>query len=162
MALDITDLDLEGAARVVQLALTPVFLLSGVAALLNVFATRLGRVADQTDTLSAAHARERDVDARLRVLRFRSRALDAAVVSAALAGTFTCGAVLVLFLGAVLGRGAAAALFVVFGAAITCTMISLSAFVCEMLVAARGVRRTVERNLSPTGEPSPPSRRDPL
>ena len=35
----------EAAAHIVQLALTPVFLLSGIAALLNVFAARLGRVA---------------------------------------------------------------------------------------------------------------------
>ena len=39
--------------RVIQLALTPVFLLTAVAALLNVFSTRLGRVADRVDLLSA-------------------------------------------------------------------------------------------------------------
>ena len=33
-----TNVSLEAAAHIVQLALTPVFLLSGVAALLNVFA----------------------------------------------------------------------------------------------------------------------------
>jgi len=35
---------LDTAAHVVQLALTPVFFLSGIAALLNVFASRLGRL----------------------------------------------------------------------------------------------------------------------
>jgi hypothetical protein len=35
--------NLETAARVVQLALTPVFLLSGTATLLGVFAVRLAR-----------------------------------------------------------------------------------------------------------------------
>ena len=37
---------LDLVAHVIQVALTPVFLLSGVATLLNVFATRLARVAD--------------------------------------------------------------------------------------------------------------------
>jgi hypothetical protein len=43
----------EGVTHVIQVALTPVFLLTAVAALLNVFSTRLGRVADRIDQLSA-------------------------------------------------------------------------------------------------------------
>ncbi len=147
-AVEMVQLDLEEAARVVQLALTPVFLLSGVAALLNVFATRLGRVSDQTDAVAARAAAGPDSAPRLRVLRLRSRALDAAVVLAALAGALTCGAVLVLFLGAILGRSAALVLFVVFGAAIVFTMGALLAFVVEMLLAAGGVRRTLARSLA--------------
>jgi hypothetical protein len=137
---------LQDAARVVQLALTPVFLLSGIAALLNVFATRLGRVADQTDKLSAASA-EATRDAVLHILRWRSRALDWAVVLAALAGALTCGAVLVLFLGEVRGSGAANLLFLLFGGAIVLTMCALVAFVVEMLLAANGVRRMVDRSV---------------
>ena len=38
--------------HVIQVSLTPVFLLSGVATLLNVFSTRLARVADQVDALA--------------------------------------------------------------------------------------------------------------
>ena len=99
---------LETAAHIVQLALTPVFLLSGIAALLNVFAGRLGRVADQTDALAEEAAKSSGRDQRLQVLRLRSRALDWAVVLTALAGAQTCGAVLVLFLGEVLGKSAVA------------------------------------------------------
>jgi hypothetical protein len=40
---------LDDLAHIIQVALTPVFLLSAIAALLNVFSTRLGRVADQVD-----------------------------------------------------------------------------------------------------------------
>ena len=133
---------LEAAAHVVQLALTPVFLLSGIAALLNVFASRLGRVADQADVLTKA-AKEDVRDARLHLLRWRSRALDWAVVLAALAGAFTCTAVLILFLGEVLGKGAAGLLYLSFGGAIVLTMGALLAFVVEMLLAASGVRLTV-------------------
>jgi hypothetical protein len=45
--------DQSSVTRVIQLALTPAFLLTAVAALLNVFSTRLGRVADRVDLLSA-------------------------------------------------------------------------------------------------------------
>jgi Protein of unknown function (DUF2721) len=137
---------LESAAHVVQLALTPVFLLSAIAALLSVFATRLGRVADQTDKLSG-DPRDADRDARLRVLRWRSRSLDGAVILAALGGACTCGAVLALFLGAVGSAGAANLLFILFGGAIVLTMGALGAFVIEMLLAANGVRRVVDRSV---------------
>jgi hypothetical protein len=53
--------DLSGAAHVVQLALTPIFLLTGLASLLNVFTTRLGRIADRVDRLAsdaAGHPRQ--------------------------------------------------------------------------------------------------------
>jgi len=137
---------LESAAHVVQLALTPVFLLSAIAALLSVFATRLGRVADQADLL-AKQTQDRVRDARLRILRWRSRSLDGAVILAALAGAFTCGAVLALFLGAVGSAGAANLLFILFGGAIVLTMGALGAFVIEMLLAANGVRRVVDRSV---------------
>jgi hypothetical protein len=144
------NVSLEAAAKIVQLALTPVFLLSGVAALLNVFAGRLGRVADQTDMLAAEPPETHGRDQRLRVLRMRSHAMDWAVVLAALAGALTCGAILILFLGEVLGKEAASLLFLMFGGAIVLTMGALVAYVVEMLLAARVVRRIVARNIAPS------------
>jgi hypothetical protein len=141
---------LDAAAHVVQLALTPVFFLSGIAALLNVFASRLGRVADQTEAL-AKTTKDAERDSRLKLLRLRSRALDFAVVLAAMAGAFTCGAVLVLFLGELRATGAANLLYIVFGGGVVLTIGALLAFVIEMLLAATGVRRTVERSVSPEG-----------
>jgi hypothetical protein len=145
----LTNVNLEAAARVVQLALTPVFLLSAIGALLSVFASRQSRVADQTEDAAAepvgAEAREQ----RLRILRMRSHALDWAVVLSALAGAQTCATVLLLFLGALLGRNAANILFLTFGGAIVLTMGALAAFVVEMLLAARGVRRLVDRSVGP-------------
>jgi hypothetical protein len=141
---------IETAAHIVQLALTPVFLLSGIAALLNVFATRLGRVSDQAERLSS-QPKDSIRDGRLRILRWRSRSLDWAVLLAALGGALTCGAVLSLFLGEVRGSGAADLLFFLFGGAIIFTMGSLVAFVVEMLLAANGVRRLVDRSTGDTG-----------
>jgi hypothetical protein len=150
---------LEGASHIVQQALTPVFLLSGVGTLLNVFASRLGRVADQTHTLEKAPdniAR----DTRLRILRQRARALDFAVVLGALAGGCTCTTVLVLFLGELLGDAGARLLLAAFGAAILLTMGSIASFVVEMLLAARGVRIAVEDTVG-DGEPKRPHARRP-
>jgi Na+/melibiose symporter-like transporter len=137
------DSSLEAAAHMVQLALTPVFLLSATATLLGVFAARLARVADRVDTLSKEE-KEPIRDELLALLRRRSRVLDVAVVLAALAGGLTCASVLVLFLAEVRGTAAAKLLFLLFGSAIILVMASLSAFVTEMLLATRGVRRTVD------------------
>ncbi len=138
------DYNLETAAHVVQLALTPVFLLSATATLLNVFAARLARVADRVDALSR-EAKDPLRDELLSVLKRRSHVLDTAVVLSAVAGALTCATVLVLFLGEVRGTAAAKLLFLAFGGAIVLTIASLAAFVVEMLLAARGVRRAVDR-----------------
>jgi hypothetical protein len=143
-----TDPAIEAAAHIVQLALTPVFLLSGVAALVNVFSTRLGRVSDQADTLSKQDGDTPGHDLKLALLRWRSRALDWAVILAALAGGSTCGAALALFMGAVRGSAGATLLFWLFGAALVLTVAALAAFVLEMLLAARGVRHLLDRSRS--------------
>jgi Protein of unknown function (DUF2721) len=143
-----TEYNLESAARVVQLALTPVFLLSGTATLLSVFSARLARVADRVDSLTE-QAKDSVRDELLSTLRLRSRVLEYAVVLSALAGGLTCVAVLVLFLGEVRGSGAAQFLFTSFGGAIVLTMASLVAFVTEMLLAARVIRWTVDRHAGP-------------
>jgi hypothetical protein len=137
---------LDSAAHIVQLALTPVFLLSGVAALLNVFATRLGRISDHVDKLVGDPGDGApDVRAKLHYLRIRSGLLDVAVVLAASAGALTCAAALVLFLGAVRDSSAGAALFILFGGAIVLTTCALTAFVLEVLLAGIGIRRMAER-----------------
>ena len=144
-----TEYTLESAAHVVQLALTPVFLLSATATLLGVFASRLARVADRVDMLSH-DTREPLRDELLALLRLRSHFLDVAVVLSALAGALTCSAVLMLFLDEVRGTTAAKMLFLAFGGAISLTIASLGAFVVEMLLAARGVRRAVDRHAGRT------------
>lgn len=134
---------LQDAAHVVQLALTPVFLLSATATLLGVFSSRLARVADRVHALAMLSGN--DHIAELTLLKRRSRILDVAVVIAALGGGLTCVAVLILFLSEIRETAAARYLFLSFGGAIVLTMGSLGAFVTEMLLTARGVRRAVDK-----------------
>jgi hypothetical protein len=133
--------DLTGAADVVQLALTPIFLLTGLASLLNVFTTRLGRIADRVDRLAAdasGHSRQ------LARLRLRSRALDLAVLLAALAGALTCCAALTLFLGALRNTGTSYILFAFFGSALICAITALAAFGFETILSGRSVREQAQ------------------
>ena len=92
----------ESVARVIQVALTPVFLLSGIASLLGVLSTRLARVADRVDALAdqleavepvdRRQLLDRQLRRRLAYLRRRSHVLDAAVMM----GTLGSGPIKVL------------------------------------------------------------------
>jgi hypothetical protein len=149
--LDNTAGSLENIAHIIQVALTPVFLLSGLAGLLSVFSTRLGRVADRVDSLSEAvetAAPEEAVRLRIQLdyLRRRSLALDVAVVLGAIGGGATCAATLTLFVGALRDAAVVWVLFSFFGLAVLCTLGALAAFVIEMLMAGRGLRAQAARS----------------
>jgi hypothetical protein len=145
---------LDSVAHIIQVALTPVFLLSAIAALLNVFSTRLGRVADQVDqhtrsleTADAAEAARLII--RLTYLKRRSLLLDTAVVLGALGGAATGAAALTLFVGALRDETAATVLFLLFGGAILSTIGALGAFLSEILLAGRGIRAQVANEERP-------------
>ena len=164
---------LDTIAHIIQVALTPVFLLSGIATLLNVFSTRLARVADRVHSASEALAtadadQARVLAAQLTHLHRRSVALDIAVVLGALGGAATCGAVLTLFVGALQEAAAASILFALFGFAVFCALAGICAFATEMLIASTGIRgeaaqgrRTAaESDASEMPDPSPDAARD--
>jgi hypothetical protein len=136
---------LDSVVHIIQVALAPVFLLSGIAALLNVFSARLARVADQVDAAAkAVDTADADQAAllalRLQHLRRRSQALDVAVALGAAGGTLTCVTVLALFLGETGGFAMARTLFISFGLAIACTLGAIGGYTVEMLLASRHVR----------------------
>ena len=134
----------ESVAHVIQVALTPVFLLSGIASLLGVLSTRLARVADRVDALAEQLEADGPIDRRklrrrLTYLRRRSHVLDAAVMMGTLGGVATSCAALLLFVGTLRDRPGVS-LFVAFGLALLFTMGALVAFLIEMLLASRGLR----------------------
>jgi hypothetical protein len=148
---------LDTVAHIIQVALTPVFLLSGIATLLNVFSTRLARVADRVEAASNALADADPAEARrlagdLAHLRRRSIVLDVAVVLGAIGGAATCGAVLTLFVGSLRDAAIASILFALFGLAVICALGAIAAFTIEMLLAGTGIRAEVAHRRHAVGE----------
>jgi hypothetical protein len=130
------DAPLDTIAHIIQVALTPIFLLSGIATLLNVFATRLARVADLVSQITRAMEQAEpdqsvDLSRQLLRLRWRSIALDAAVVLGAIAAAATCTSIFTLFVGALRNATVASVLFTTFGLAILCTISAIVAFTTE-------------------------------
>jgi hypothetical protein len=148
------DSSLDLVAHVIQVALTPIFLLSGIATLMNVFATRLARVADLVAQITKAMDgadpdQAKDLAGQLMSLRRRSILLDAAVVLGAVAAAATCISVFTLFVGALRNATVASVLFTTFGLAIVCTISAIAAFTIEMMMAGSGVRAEVARQNPP-------------
>src|SRR6185437_10648878 len=120
-----------GVAHLIQTALTPVFLLSGIGVLLNLFNTRLARVSDEIIHVSDLRAGDiaPEDDARLlrhlRRLGRRMWLLDASIVFGAVGGASTCGSAFVLFLGSLREAGVAGALIGTFAVALFCTVVAL-------------------------------------
>jgi len=137
----------DSVAHIIQVALTPVFLLSGIGTLLNVFNTRLSRVSDHTEhtgELLACEedaARHRELSRHMRRLRRRQLVLDASVLFAGLGGAATCAAAFALFLGGTRGSSVAFWLFGLFGMALVCTVLALSAFLVDSIMAWHGLRK---------------------
>ena len=129
----------------IQVALTPVFLLSGIGTLLNVFTTRLARVTDHmehAEELLLAQPGSPDaatLRSHLHRLRRRTFALDVAVALGAIGGA-TAVAPFTLFVGALRNAGVAWALFLMFGAAVACTIGALTAFLVETVLSWHGLR----------------------
>lgn len=137
-------LSFNDAAHLIQTVLTPVFLLSGIGTLLNVFAGRLARVADQADALTkSTDEAALPTDERLCVLKRRALILDIAVVLATGAAAATCLSILALFLFALSKRAIATILLLLFGLAILLTLGSIIAFGLEMVLSNRAMRRRI-------------------
>jgi len=138
-------LTLDSAVHLIQVALTPVFLLSGIAALLNVFAGRLARVADRLESLAgemegAADDTRAAASAEVMRLHRRSLVLDVAVVLGTFGAAATCLAIMTLFLLALSNTAIAGILLLMFGLAILCTLGSVIAFGLEMLMSSKALR----------------------
>lgn len=142
-------LPLENIAHTIQVALTPVFLLSGIATLLSVFSTRLGRVADRVDLLSAqlrtASGEEAEFLTRqLSYLRRRTTLLDIAVVLGASGAALTCLSALLLF-GSPRRLPVERLLLYSFALSLVCSIGALTAFLAETMWSGLSIRAVARR-----------------
>ena len=130
-------------AAVIQISLAPVFLLAGTAAFVNVYATRLARVSDRLNEVADRGEQSKQLRMQLSYLRRRTLALEIAVVLGVLAGICTGAATLNLLAGALAIGLRQENLFWFFGGAIVSLILSLLAFLFELLIAGRNMLRQI-------------------
>jgi hypothetical protein len=132
-------------AHVIQLAVAPVFLLSGIGAMLAVLTTRLSRVIDRARVLeveppalppAAAAARDEELANLGRRARLVSRAIALCTATALL----ICAVIAILFASAFFRFEAAALVAALFIAAMLCLVAGLLYFLREIFVATAIIR----------------------
>jgi hypothetical protein len=150
--LELTPSTIEATVHLIQVALTPVFLLSGIAALLNLFAGRLARVADRLDKLST-DLRSADETASIEIakevagLHQRLVAMEWAVVLGSVGAAAICLNILTLFVLSISAVEMAGLLLLFFAIAILCTLGSVAAFLAEMLMSSSILRARMSMHL---------------
>jgi hypothetical protein len=131
-------------ARLIQSAVAPVFLLSGVAATLGVLTNRLARIVDRARLLEdriesrpgAALSLHRDLE----VLARRSRYINAAIMMSALSALLVALVVISLFANAFFDAQLAAWIAILFSCAMLCLIGAFGAFLLEVRIATAHLR----------------------
>jgi hypothetical protein len=132
-------------AHVIQVAVAPVFLLSGIGGVLSVFVARVGRIVDRSRMLDERMETAIDGDkARIRLelvtLSRRSRLIDRAVALATAAGIFVCLVIVTLFVDYLFGLDASVPVAMFFLLAMFCFIAAFGNFLREVLLATAPLR----------------------
>ncbi len=132
-------------AHAIQLALAPVFLLSGIGALLAVLTNRLSRVIDRGRALEARHSNAvpgelDELVERLETLSLRGRLISRAILLVTICALLVCTVVAALFVGAFFGFDASRLVGLTFIVAMLSLIGGLIAFLREIFLATRSLR----------------------
>jgi hypothetical protein len=124
-------------ARAIQLALAPVFLLTGIAGLLNVMTGRLARIVDRVRQLSGDA-----IDPARRVLELRRHFSGIAITACTVAALLICIVIATLFIEVMLDAPLKWVVGGLFTAAMLALVVGLSYFLREVHLAMRATRIT--------------------
>lgn len=136
--------DFGAVTHAIQLALTPVFLLTGIAGILNVMAGRLARIIDRgralTEMPQPAHLQGQALGPALQVLERRRHLASAAIAACTLAALLVCLVVLALFLDVLLTADLKWFVGLLFAGSALALVVGLAYFLREVHLATRTVR----------------------
>ena len=136
---------ISAIAHVIQLAIAPVFLISGVATLLSVLANRLGRIVDRARVLEAKlelpeEARKTHMLEELTRLSKRARLVNLAITSGTICALLICVTIATLFTGTFLPVKLSKVITALFIATMFSLVLALMAFLREVIMATRALR----------------------
>lgn len=144
---------------VIQLAITPVILVSGMGALMLTLTNRMGRIVDRTRILAgqvrqAKGEERRHLESQLEIMWQRAQLIRRAVTFNGLSMLVSCLLIVAIFAGSVLQRDLGALLLGLFAGSILLVIAALVAFLRDIFVSLHALRLEVGRARE-TGE-SPP------
>ena len=124
-------------AHLIQIALTPIFLISAIGVTLNVLTSRLARIVDRARVLENSGT---DVHGMLRVLARRARTINAAITLITVSALFIALVVVMLFVNAFLRWDLSAFIAIMFILSMMSLAASLLAFLIEVRIATNTLR----------------------
>jgi hypothetical protein len=135
---------ISSVARVIQLSIAPVFLLTALGTMLSVFSTRLGRIVDRfrvlTDRLPVAPKElQGAIRDELGNLRKRRRVVNVAITFATGAALLVCVLIAIAFTSTIVGWDSSRTIAGLFVAAMLAFIGALLAYLSEVSLAVRAV-----------------------
>lgn len=136
---------LPGLAHTIQLALAPVFLLNGIAAILSMLTGRLTRIVDRARLIEERFTarddprHKRQVD-ELRLLDRRMWTVNTAIFLVTASAVVLCTVVAIMFLARLAGFGFARTLAVMFALSLLLLIAGLVLFLVEVRLAVRAIQ----------------------
>ena len=137
---------LASVVETIRIAVAPVFLLTGLAALLGVMTGRLARIIDRARVLSANTRQGISADERaeLRIIPGRIILINRAILLAATSSLTVCLVIVLLFVSSVAELHIAVAVALFFITAMLLLMGALVSFILEIRLALRLLHVTAE------------------
>jgi hypothetical protein len=134
----------------IQIAVTPVILLSGVGALMITLTNRMGRVVDRTRALAvelrkASAADCALVEGQLAILWRRAKLVRIAVTFAGVSMLLSCLLVMAIFVDGSVQRDFSVQLVAMFVGSVVCLIASLLAFLRDIWMSLWALRLEVDR-----------------
>jgi Protein of unknown function (DUF2721) len=137
-------------AHLIQIALTPIFLISAIGVTLNVLTSRLARIVDRARAMEeilrrSEHAHEdRHLHSALDVLARRARYINAAITLITLSALFIALVVVMLFVNAFLRWDLAVFIASMFILSMLALAAALTAFLIEVRIATNTLQIGIE------------------
>jgi Protein of unknown function (DUF2721) len=137
-------------AHLIQIALTPIFLISAIGVTLSVLTSRLARIVDRARTMedtlrTTVHPHDgRDLHGALEVLARRARYINFAITLITLSALFIALVVVMLFVNAFLRWDLSVFIACMFILSMLSLAAALSAFLIEVRIATKTLRIGIE------------------
>jgi hypothetical protein len=137
-------------ARLIQVALTPIFLISAIGVTLNVLTSRLARIVDRARVMEGEVCRPdyqagaRDLHAALGVLARRARYINAAITLITISALFIALVVVMLFVNAFAHWELSAFIAIMFILSMLAFAAALTAFLIEVRIATNTLTIGIE------------------
>jgi hypothetical protein len=138
-------------AHLIQIALTPIFLISAIGVTLNVLTSRLARIVDRARAMEEVLLRPnhahggRDLHGALDVLARRARYINAAITLITLSALFIALVVVMLFVNAFLRWDLSTFIACMFILSMMSLAAALTSFLIEVRIATKALRIGIEK-----------------